>query len=324
MSGVRPPHDQPGTRSAQGLVRGGGGDVGDVDGAGIEPGGDQSRDMGDVGDEIGPDPVGDVPEALPVDHPRVGRKAGHDELRFVLQGEPFRLIVVDLLGLGVQPVLDCLVNPAGDVDARAMGQVAAVRQAHPHDGVAGIDQGEVDGPVGLRAGMRLDIGETGAEELLGAIDRELLHHVHVLAAPVITLAGITLRVLVGQDRALGLQHPRAHVVFRGDELDVVFLALALSFHGPRQIIIESRDRHCSCEHNSSSASPTRLTNEARPSKPNRPRQTRVARRSRPRRCCRDCTRRRPCRGFGPRSSNRPACTGAPPRRRGTPGSTASG
>ena len=78
-------------------------------GLGIEPGGDQSCDMGDVGDEIGPDAVGDVPEALPVEHPRVGRKAGHDELRFVLKREPFRLIVVDLSGLGVQPVLDCLI-----------------------------------------------------------------------------------------------------------------------------------------------------------------------------------------------------------------------
>ena len=40
--------------------------------------------------------------------------------------------------------------------------------------VARIEQRVVDGRVGLRAGVRLDVRVLGAEQLLGAIDRELL------------------------------------------------------------------------------------------------------------------------------------------------------
>jgi hypothetical protein len=42
--------------------------------------------------------------------------------------------------------------------------------------------------VGLRAGMRLHVRVVGAEQLLGAVDRELLDLVHHLAAAVVALA----------------------------------------------------------------------------------------------------------------------------------------
>jgi hypothetical protein len=38
--------------------------------------------------------------------------------------------------------------------------------AHAHDGVARLQQREEHGLVGLRAGMRLHVGEVGAEQLL--------------------------------------------------------------------------------------------------------------------------------------------------------------
>src|SRR5690606_16060421 len=85
-------------------------------------------------------------------------------------------------------------------------------------------QREIDRLVGLRPRMRLDVGVVGAEQLPGAIDRQLLGDVHVLAAAVVALAGIAFGVLVGQLAALGLHHPRAGVVLAGDQLDVVLLA----------------------------------------------------------------------------------------------------
>jgi hypothetical protein len=42
----------------------------------------------------------------------------------------------------------------------------------------------------------------GAEQLLDAVDGQLLGHVHVLAAAVVALAGVALGVFVGQLRAL--------------------------------------------------------------------------------------------------------------------------
>ena len=60
--------------------------------------------------------------------------------------------------------------------------------------------------------LRLHVGELGAEQLLDAVDRQLLDHVDVLAAAVVALAGVALGVLVGQLAALGRHHRRRGVV----------------------------------------------------------------------------------------------------------------
>ena len=75
----------------------------------------------------------------------------------------------------------------------AVRQVAAVRQIHAQHGVAGLQRGHVHGDVGLRAGMRLHVGVLGAEELLGAVDGQLLGAVHEFAAAVVALARDSLR-----------------------------------------------------------------------------------------------------------------------------------
>jgi hypothetical protein len=114
-----------------------------------------------------------------------------------------------------------------DVKRHAVGQVTAHRQVHAEDGVAGLEEGEEHGLVCLRAGVRLDIGGIGAEQLLGPVDGQLLDHIHVLAAAVVALARIPLGILVGQLRTLGFHHGPGDVVLRGDQLDVVFLAAVL-------------------------------------------------------------------------------------------------
>ena len=60
----------------------------------------------------------------------------------------------------------------------------------------------------LAAGVRLHVHVIAAEQLLRAIDRELLDHVDVLAAAIPTVARITLGVLVRQDRSLAPPSPR--------------------------------------------------------------------------------------------------------------------
>ena len=102
-----------------------------------------------------------------------------------------------------------------------------MRERHAEDGVARLQQRQVDGLVGLRARMRLHVGVVGAEQLLAAFDRQLLGDVDVFAAAVVALARIAFGVLVGQHAALRFHHARAGVVFRRDQFDVVFLALAL-------------------------------------------------------------------------------------------------
>ncbi len=129
-----------------------------------------------------------------------------------------------------------------------MRKVAPFVQAHTEDRVAGLHQRMVDRAVRLRTRVRLHVGVVGAEQLLEALDRQPLGHVDVLAAAVVALARIAFGVLVGQHAALRLQHPRARVVLRGDQLDVLFLALILQFNSFGYFRIEGLDRRRDVEH----------------------------------------------------------------------------
>src|SRR5690606_34658591 len=148
----------------------------------------------------------------------------------IFDGQALDFVVVDQAGIG-DAVLHGVVQLARGGNAGTVGQVAAVGQAHAENGVTGAEQGQVDGGVGLGAGVRRDVGVVGAEQLLGAVDGQLLDDVDVLATTVVALARIAFGVLVGQYRTLGFHHRRAGVVLRGDQLDVVFLALGFLLHG---------------------------------------------------------------------------------------------
>ena len=87
-----------------------------------------------------------------------------------------------------------------------VGEMAAVSQVHPENRVARLEHGHVDGHVGLRARVRLDVDVVGAEELLGAVDRQGFGDVDELAPAVVPLARIPLGVLVRQDRAGGFEN----------------------------------------------------------------------------------------------------------------------
>ena len=171
-------------------------------------------------------------------------------------------VVVDLF-LGGQAVAHDLEPLAAHVERHAVGEVAAFGQAHAHDGVAGLQQGEEHRLVGLRAGVRLHVGEVGAEQLLHAVDRQLLGHVDELAAAVVALARIALGVLVGELGALGLHHRRGGVVLRSDQLDVLFLApvLALDDRGDLGIGV-GEDGGAAVKHRSAPAAGVRARKDA--------------------------------------------------------------
>ena len=105
----------------------------------------------------------------------------------------------------------------------AVREVAAVREVHAEHRVAGLEQRQIDAHVGLGAGVRLHVGVLGAEQRLGATDGERFDDVDELAAAVVTLAGIALGVLVGQDRAGGFENRGADEVFRGDQFEARLL-----------------------------------------------------------------------------------------------------
>ena len=79
--------------------------------------------------------------------------------------------------------------------------------------------------------MRLHIGESAAEQPLGAVYRKPLGNIDILAAAVIAPPRISLGILVGQQRALCLEHRSRHDVFTSDQLDLRLLPLVLAADG---------------------------------------------------------------------------------------------
>ena len=96
--------------------------------------------------------------------------------------------------------------------------------------------------------MRLHVGVFGTEQRLDAVDRQLLGHVDIFAAAVIALARIAFGILVGQLAALRFHHRRAGVVFRGDQLDMIFLAAVFVLDRGPQLRVDIGDSVFSGEH----------------------------------------------------------------------------
>src|SRR5438876_835881 len=83
------------------------------------------------------------------------------------------------------------------------------------------EHGAVDLHVRLRARVRLHVGVVGAEDLLGALDRQRLAAVDVLAAAVVALPGVALGVLVRERRPHGREDRVRDDVLGRDEDDVL-------------------------------------------------------------------------------------------------------
>ncbi len=184
--------------------------------------------MRHVDEEGRADRVGDLAHPGPVDDARVRGEPPKDHLGAHLLRQLRHRVVVDHLGLAIDAVRMDLVELAAEVGGASVCEVAAGRQVHPHHSIARLAHGHVDGGVGLRAGVRLDVDVVGSEELLRAFDRERLDLVDSLAsAAVIAAAGIALGVLVGEKGAQRLEDRGAREVLRGNELESLGLAPVL-------------------------------------------------------------------------------------------------
>jgi len=78
--------------------------------------------------------------------------------------------------------------------------------------------------------MRLHVGVVGGEQFFHSVDRELLDHVHELAAPVVPFPGESLRVFVGQRSSHRFEHSRGHEILARDQLESVTLPIDLEVY----------------------------------------------------------------------------------------------
>ena len=111
----------------------------------------------------------------------------------------------------------------GEVQRVAVRQVPAVREVHAEDGVARLQHDRYTRHVGLRAGVRLHVRVLGPEQRLRPLDGQRLGDVDELAAAVVALARISLRVLVGHHRARGVHDGHTREVLGGDQLEAEVL-----------------------------------------------------------------------------------------------------
>jgi hypothetical protein len=106
-----------------------------------------------------------------------------------------------------------------------------------------VEHREVGGHVGLGPGVRLHVDVLGArEERDGALLRQRLGDVDILAAAVVALPGQALGVLVGEPRALRLEDRAERVVLAGDQLDLPALPLGLGLHRRPEVGVDLRER----------------------------------------------------------------------------------
>ena len=82
----------------------------------------------------------------------------------------------------------------------------------------------------------------GAEQRLRPLDRELLGDVDLFAAAVVAATGVALGVLVGQHRALRLQHRDGHEVLGRDHLEIPALALEFALEHLRDLGVDLGER----------------------------------------------------------------------------------
>jgi hypothetical protein len=119
-----------------------------------------------------------------------------------------------------------------------VGQVTALGKIEREESLAGLHGREKDRHVRVRARVRLNVCVLGPEKLLCAVDRQGLDDIDILAAAIVALAGIALRVLVGQARSLRLaDRARDHVLAR-DQLQLVVLSPVLVLYRIENIGID--------------------------------------------------------------------------------------
>ena len=229
---------------AQGLVRGHRHDVGVRDGRGVLAGRDEPRDVGHVHHRARADLVRDGAEGGEVDRARVGRGPGEDELRLHLARALRHLLHVDPLGLAVDAVGVEVVVDAREVLRVPVREVAAVVEAHGEHPVPGRAEREHGAHVRLRAAVRLDVGVARVEERLGALPRQVLDLVHVLAAAVVPPPGVALGVLVREHGPHGRDHLGRGVVLGGDQLELRLLPVPLAVDRGPDLRVGPEVRSC--------------------------------------------------------------------------------
>ncbi len=130
---------------------------------GVDPGSDEAGDVGHVDEEVSADRIGDLAHPGEVDDLRVGRGPCGDHFGLIFLRDHGKLVVINRLALFGDTVVFHFVKFAGEIGKVPVGEVTAVGEVHRENLVAGLEDAEVDGGIGLRSAVRLHVGEFSPE-----------------------------------------------------------------------------------------------------------------------------------------------------------------
>src|SRR5207248_6922230 len=111
-----------------------------------------------------------------------------------------QLVIIDQLRIFVYSVWHDAIVLSGEVERMTVRQVAAMRKVHSENRVARLQDGQINGHVGLASRMWLDVHMLGAEKFFGAFNRQILNDIRELAAAVVAAAGISFGIFIGDYR----------------------------------------------------------------------------------------------------------------------------
>lgn len=248
------------TGTTEGLVGGGGDNIGVLEGGGDDTGGNQTRDVSHVDNEVGADLVSDLAHASVVDQAAVGGGTSDQALGAVELSVGLELIVVNDTGLKVDTVgeglevgrdsrdpaertvsIQCTLtrrvlcretNPQNLLSGGSLvtvTQVTTVGEVKTHETVVRAHEGLVDLQVGRATTEALNVdaplGGVQVESLEGTSLAGKLDGIDVLVATVVASAGVTLGVLVAHGGTQSIEDSVGGEVLRGDQDDGFALTL---------------------------------------------------------------------------------------------------
>src|SRR6185312_3775177 len=194
-----------------------------------------------VDEQLRPDLLRDLGECGEIDRACIRARTSDDHLRTALARNRTKHVVIDVTGV-VHTIVNRVVQQTREIDRRSVREVPTLRQVQAQHQVARLEEGEIHRGVCLCARVRLHVRVLGVEQLLRAIDRDLLDAIHHFAATVVALAGKPFGVLVGKRRTHRLQDCERNKVLARNELETVALALGLFDDQTCDVRIEVPDR----------------------------------------------------------------------------------
>ncbi|MBT9149277.1 MAG: hypothetical protein DDT28_00700 [Dehalococcoidia bacterium] len=114
----------------------------------MNPRGDQTGFMSHVHQQSGIDMVSNLAESLVIQYSGVGTRPHHDQPGHIFDGDLLHLVIIQSSCFPVDAIENGPVEPSGEADPTAMGEMSPLVQSHAHYGIAVVNQCHIGRHIG--------------------------------------------------------------------------------------------------------------------------------------------------------------------------------